>query len=82
MGDRRSCRLNMISVNIHAPMNKKIKSGAYSTAEGTDIKTLLEELGEASTEDYLFVLNGTNVPETAGLSDQDKISIFTLLDGG
>ncbi len=72
----------MITVNIHAPMNKKIKSGACQIDEGTDIRSLLKTLGETSTEDYLFVVNGTNVPDDTVLSANDKLSIFTLLDGG
>ncbi len=71
-----------ITIELKAPMNKQVRSGTYTAAEGSTVSGFLSSLGIGDLLDYLVLINGRPAEGSSTLKDGDELQLLLLLSGG
>ena len=75
-------RVETITIGLKAPMNKQVRSGTYTVAEGSTVSGFLSSLGIGELSDYLVLIDGRPADGLSALKDGDELQLLLLLSGG
>lgn len=74
--------MNMIDVELFAPMIKNIKSGTYQFPEGCTLKAFIKDNGINIPAESFFLINSRRVSDDVVLKKNDKITVLLIMSGG